>query len=192
VHLLDQAMLVYLVMVEEDAARGLAHTDAFAMVDPRAGTEVIRKQIRVVQPALDPLDGRQDLDQPGVMIEKRGVGRVLSTVTELPQLPVGQRRAHVRTNVDAGQRTNAIDALRITERLVVGKLQVRPRLDRFAKEILVARRVEMVGDKLALAIHHTDLTIVMFPAAVRTHEPHEERWKFAESVYLFLIVLQQA
>ncbi len=73
---------------------------------------------------------------------------------------------HPVADVEPGQRADPVDAVRVAQRLVVGGLQVRVVLDRLADEVLVARRVESVGDDVALGVAEADLAVVVLPGAV--------------------------
>ena len=70
VDLLNQAVVVHLVVVEQRAARRLAAADALQLIDAGVGAQVLGVQVGVVQQLLDALDGRQDLDQPGVVVDR--------------------------------------------------------------------------------------------------------------------------
>ena len=173
--------------------RGASLTpDALEPVDAGVGTQVVRGQVGVVDHALDPLERGQDLDQPGVVVEERRGDRAVEPVAELLELLVGQGRAHVRADVEPGQRADAVDAVGVAQRLVVGRLEVGVGLDRLADVLLVARGIDLVGDDLAAGVDEAELAIVMLPGPVLGDQAHEQRGEVAEADGLLVELIEDA
>ena len=68
----------------------------------------------------------QDLDQARVVVIERAEHGAAIQFAELGPLLVGARRAAAVDDVEARQRTHAVDAIGIAQRLVVAGLQIGP------------------------------------------------------------------
>lgn len=64
-------------------------------------------------------------------------------------------------------------------------------MHRFADELGVVLWIQLVGDDAAAAIHETQFAAVMFPSAVRIHQPHEQRREIAEDLDLAAVCLER-
>ena len=66
----DQALLVNLVMMEQDASRRFRCSHALKSIGFRFGANVFRQYFRVVQQLLQAFDAVQNFDQPSLMVVK--------------------------------------------------------------------------------------------------------------------------
>ena len=76
--------------------------------------------------------GVEGVDQPGVVVVERAVRDTAETRPELRQLRVRPGRAHPVGDDHPGKRPDPVHAVRVADRLAVGRLQERQRLDRLA------------------------------------------------------------
>ena len=88
------------------------------------------------------------------MVVERAAGHSSEAGPEAGELRVGQRRPELVGHDQAGQRTHAVDAVRVAQRGPVGRLEIRPRLDRLAEIVLVGARVDAIGEHLPVRVHH--------------------------------------
>src|SRR6185437_8930137 len=100
---------------------------------------------------------------------------------ELGQFLIGARRAATIGNVQPRERAYAVDAFRISLRLVVGGLEVTPRLNLLAEKFLVVRRVEIFRDESSRSVYEANLAIVEGQPAAGLHNSHEEGREVAEA-----------
>src|SRR5690606_16827570 len=61
---------------------------------------------------------------------------------------------------------------------------------RLADEVLVAGRIELIGDHLARAVHDAQHAAVVLPRAIRADKPQKERWEVAKQLRLLAVLLQ--
>ena len=83
-----------------------------------------------------------------VIVERAEHGGALQFV-KLGQFLIGARSAAAVGNVQARQRTDAVDAVGKPLGLVVRRLEVAPRLDFLADVVGVVGGIEIVGDDVA-------------------------------------------
>ena len=148
------------------------------------GAHVLRKNLRIVQQLLQPLDAVENFDQPRLMVvERTEHGRALQFV-ELRQFLVGALGSAAVDHVKPRQRSDAVHAVGISLGLVVRGFQVAPAFDLFTEVVEVAGRVQTVGDEIAGCVADAKLAVVEGDASVFLDHAHEERRKIAEAADL--------
>src|ERR1022692_4429729 len=88
-------------------------------------------------------------------------------------------------NVQASQRPDAINAVGISLRLVVGGLQIAPRFHLLAEVLEVVAGFERRGNQLAGSVAKSHFAVIESQAAIRFNDGHKERRKISEGVDLF-------
>ena len=134
---------------------------------PANDADARRQDVRAAQQLLDPLGGVERVDQPGVVVVERAGRHAPEPAPELVELHVGAGRAHLAGDDDPRQRSDPVDAVGVAERLPVGRLEVRPRLDGLAQVVLVGPRVDPVGEQPAVGVHDPQPAVVVVDVARR-------------------------
>jgi len=80
---------------------------------------------------------------------------------EVPELLVGAGSAHPVGHVNPSERADAVDAVRITHRLPVGRLEVCPGLGRLADVVVEVVRIDLVGQELAVGIDDSQPAVIV-------------------------------
>ena len=166
VDLLQQAVLVHLVVVEQRAARRLADADALQPVDAGVGAQVGRD----AGPGR-PAAARSARSRPGSRSAGRS-GRRTTTLTVRPprwRYSISSASASgvpmCVADVEPGQRADAVDAVRVAERPVVRRFQVRVRLDRLADELARSAAASSPSATIvAVAVAEAEPAVVVLPA----------------------------
>ena len=182
--MLDDAVLVDLVVVEERAPRGLAHAHRLGRVHAGLGPEAGRQHVGVVHDLLDELDRGLDLHQAGVVVPEPRVLRPPAALAILFQLVVGFGHAHSRAQVEPGQGADAVDARGEAQGDVIGRLQVAVGLDGLADEFAVVLDRQGIVDDVAFRVLDAEAAVVVLPGAVGSHQPHVEGGEVAERLGL--------
>ena len=100
--------------------RGASATPiAFGVVDAGEGADVRVERGVVGEQLLDLLERVEDLDQARVVVVEGAEHGAAVELAELGPFLRGARRADAVGDVEAGQRSDAVDAVGIAERLVV-------------------------------------------------------------------------
>jgi len=82
-------------------------------------------------------------------------------------------------DIEPRQRSHAVLAAGVAERLVVREFDEGPFFAGFAEEGGVAQRIEPVGDNIAFGVDHADHAVVIFESSVGRHRSEEEGGKIA-------------
>lgn len=97
----DSSVLVYFVVMNEGAARGLDHPDAFEGVQACGGANVLVENLRIVQQGFDAFKGIGDFDEAGVVVEKRAVRDRAKALMKLAELGIRDGRSAAVGGVEA-------------------------------------------------------------------------------------------
>ena len=113
VDFLQDAMLVYVIFVKQGASGCFDHTDALRLVDKGLTSYVWVGDLRIFQGLGNLLQSEKDFNEPGVVIVKAAGHRraAWTQPSELPQLPVGPRRACKIADIQPSQRANPVKAV---------------------------------------------------------------------------------
>ena len=139
-------------MVEERAARGFNYAHGFRT--PIALQLQVRAlEIRVIEEFEDLLAGMQHLNHAGPVVGHCDVvGLAVGDRHEFLACRLGLRSINEIGGVQPGQRAHAIPAIFGTQRLDEGELHVGPRPHFLGDQVRVALVVDMVKDRVALAV----------------------------------------
>ena len=173
-------------MVHQGSARRLCDARALLPVHARGCAHMLVQNAAVGEELLDDLDPMQNLNQPRVVVVERSQHRAVGQMLELYQLGVGERRACMAGNVQAGQRSHAIRARRIAQRLVVGELHVRERLDRLADALVEVPGIEIIQQDIACRTDDAQPGISELEAAIFVDHAHEQAGEIGKTVDLVL------
>ncbi len=105
---------------------------------------------------------------------------------ELLELLVGARGPAPVGHVEPGQRSDAVDAVRVAHRLPVGRLEVRPRLHGLADVVVELLGVDLVGQEVAVRVDDAEPAAVVVHVALAVDQAHEGRPEVAEGRGLLL------
>ena len=108
-----RAVVVHAVVVDERAARRLDDPGALELVDAGVGADLGGQDGRVVEQLAHALEGVDRLDQAGVVVVEAALDDPAEPLAVLRELRVRQRRAAAVGHVEARERANAIDAVRV-------------------------------------------------------------------------------
>ena len=153
VGLLDQAILVHPVMVEQGAAWRFDHADPLPWRHFALGHQLIAENIGIEQQVLDRLNGMEQLNHPRPVISQCDVNRLaLAQRHEFLAFLLGQWGGDEIAIIDPGQRPDPIPTLVRPQRVDERKFHVAPRLDLFAQYLGVTAVVEMIKDHSTLFV----------------------------------------
>ena len=180
VGLLDQAVLVHPVVVQEETARRLDGAHPLGLVDPGHGAHPAVENGRVGEQQLHAFHRGEQLDEAGVMGVKVARHRPGGEAAEMSQLPVGQFGAAAVDQVEPGQRPHPVHAVRVAVRLVVGEFEVGPGLHRLADGVRVVGGVEPVGEQGAVRVDDPHQPVVVLEPAARSGQSQEQAGEAGE------------
>ena len=180
------AVFVHLVVVIERAARSFDLARAFQAVDARSGANMLVENERISENLFDFLDAVECLNQPRVVIVEGAFDRPTGQLLELGQLFVRLRCSHGFDYVEPRQRTDAITALRIAERLVIDELGVAVVLDSLANHFSKAAGANPVFDNRALRIDEPQCAVCELDGLVLVDQAHVIGRKVGEDLDLRL------
>src|SRR4029077_14524261 len=95
-------------------------------------------------------------------------------------------------DVQASQGTDAINSLRISAGLIVGRLQIAPGLGLLANVFRIIRGIEAVCDNFAGGVYDANATIVKGKTAVLLHDAKKQSWKISETGDFFPEIFHDA
>src|SRR5581483_659992 len=173
----DKPVLIHLVMMNQRSARRFRNANALQVIGPGKGANVPGENLRLLQQLLHSLDPVKNFNQARIVVVKRAQDGPALEFAELSPLLVRARRAAAVGDIQPRQRPYAVDAFRITSRLVIRRLKIAPGLHGLTDEVLVLENVDPIGNNVAPRVHHAQHTVIMFKFAVLTYQPKEETWE---------------
>ena len=173
-----QAVLVDLVMVEQRAARRLADTDALQVVDTRRGHAGGRRAGpgRRADARCASTPARISI-KSGVVVQNDEVTVRPTRSRYSSSSPSASGVPHPRTDVEPRQRTDPVDAVRVTHRRDSrANFRYESGCDRLADEVAVVGPRRVRRRRCGPSESSTRIAaVVVFPVAVGTDQAHEER-----------------
>ena len=176
----NEAVLVDFVVMMEGAARSLGLACSFEAIDPGDGTDMLVEDEGVSKDMLDLFDAVKYVDKAGVVVVEGALNRTRGEVLEFDELLVGPRCSHGLCDVEAGEGTDAVAALGIPERLVVGELGVAIRLYGFADDFGEAVGIDAVFDDDAFGVDEAESAVSEFDGFVFVDEAEIVGWEVGE------------
>jgi hypothetical protein len=151
--------------------RGASDAHALGIVGAGVGPHVGIENAGEVSSCSMLLQRVDDLDQAGVVIVERTEHGAAIQFAELGPFLAGARRVAAIDHVEPRQRTHAVDAIGIAQRLVVGGLEIGPGMDHLAHVLGVGVGVDSIGDDVAAGVQETQLAVVEVQAAIGRTSP---------------------
>ena len=87
-------------------------------------------------------------------------------IAKLRPFIICARCVHAVNDIQPRERAHTIHAVGITQGPVIGRFQIRGRLDRFRDVLAVEAGIDVVGDDVAPAVDEAQTAVVMFPGAL--------------------------
>src|SRR6516225_5634087 len=109
-------------MVNQCAARRFGHPNAFELVWLSEGTDMLIKDVRLVQDLLDALDPVKNLNEACVVLVEGTQDDTTLQGRELDSFAIGLWRSAPLDDVEPSKRTDTIDAVWITFGLEIRRL----------------------------------------------------------------------